>query len=631
MRKRDTFQDPYRLKRLFRFRLIVISIFILILTVILLARLFYLQIIERRYYSTLARNNSITLVPIAPVRGLIYDRNGIILADNVPAYSLTVIPDRVKNLKTTIKNLQKIINITPEDLQLFYRELKRKRNYDQIPLRVKLTPTEVARFAVNQYRFPGLHIQAGLVRYYPFANDLVSVLGYVGRINERDLKSFDESNYAATNYIGKVGIEKYFEQQLHGKVGYQQIEIDANGKEVRSLQRTLAIPGNNIFLTIDSHLQEAALHAMHGDRGALVAIEPSTGQVLAMVSTPAYNPNLFVSGISNKAYHALQTSKNQPLFNRAIRGQFPFGSTIKVFLALEGLAGGFTTPELQIYNPGFFQFNKKGRVFHDEAKLGWYNLVKAIEQSCDTYFYQLSLKMGITSMDKILHEFGFGQYTGIQMHEELPALIASPAWKLKTKGRKWYLGDTLNSSIGQGSMLTTPLQLASATATLAEHGLHYQPNLLLRTLKPDGDATINQPIKLSSIKLKRSTWNSVIQGMVKVIRGQHGTGWRFGRPIYSVAAKTGTAQVYSLHGEKYVLANVPIRLRDNSMFIAFAPVKNPKIAIAVAIQNKLNAPKVARDVLDYYLLTENHLYNDNKNNTVISNIPLALEKTSATK
>jgi len=261
-------------------------------------------------------------------------------------------------------------------------------------------------------------------------------------------------------------------------------------------------------------------------------------------------------------------------------------------------------------------------VFHDESKPGWFNLVKAIEQSCDTYFYRLSLKMGITAMDNILKKFGFGEYTGIQMHEELPGLVASPAWKLKMKGEKWYLGNTLNSSIGQGSMLTTPLQLASATAILAERGKRYQPNLLLRTLKPNGNVTDTMPIKLNSIQLKASTWNTVIAGMVKVIRGKHGTGWRFGRPDYSVAAKTGTAQVYSLHGEKYVLANVPSRLRDNSMFIAFAPVKNPKIAIAVAIQNKLNAPKVARDVLDYYLLTENHLYTTDKNPAMTTSKPI---------
>ena len=630
MNKRDTFQDPHRLKRSFRHRLIAIAIFILLLMVILITRLFYLQIIERHYYSTLAHNNSITLVPIAPVRGLIYDRNGIILADNIPAYSLNIIPDRVDNLKKTIKNLQKIISITPEDLQLFYRELKRKHSYDEVPLKIKLTAAEVAHFAVNQYRFPGVHVKAGLMRYYPFANDLVSVLGYVGRINERDLKSYDESNYAATNYIGKVGIEKYFEKELHGKVGYQQIEIDASGKKVRSLRKTPAIAGDNIFLTIDSSLQEAALHAMHGDRGALVVIQPSTGEVLAMVSTPAYNPNLFVSGISNKAYYNLQTSKEQPLFNRAIRGQFPFGSTIKVFLALEGLAGNFTSPEFQIYNSGFFQLNKKSRIFHDEAKPGWYNLVKAIEQSCDTYFYQLSIKMGIRAMDRILHQFGFGQYTGIQMNEELPGLIASPEWMAKTRDRKWYLGDTLNSSIGQGSMLTTPLQLASATATLAEHGIHYQANLLLKTIKANGEIITQQPVQLNKVDLKKSTWNTVIDGMIRVIRGQRGTGWRFGKPNYSVAAKTGTAQVYSLHGEKYVLANVPVHLRDNSMFIAFAPVKNPKIAIAVAIQNKLNAPKVARDVLDYYLLKENHLYTDDQSPDKNRNLSNVMESKSAT-
>lgn len=602
------FQDQHRLKHLFRKRLFAVFLIIGLLSLALLGRLFYLQVIQHHYYTTLSANNRISLAPIAPARGIIYDRNGVVLAENLPAYTLVLVPDQIHNLAKTIQRLSKVISITPEDKTLFYKELQRKRSFEQVPLKTKLTQSEIAKFAVNKYQFPGVHVVEGLIRHYPFANDLVSVLGYVGRINASDLASVDESNYAATNYIGKVGIEKYFESDLHGVVGYRQVETDAAGREVRVLSETPPIPGNNIYLTIDSGLQEAALNAMKGDRGALVAIQPNSGQVLAMVSTPAYNPNAFVQGISDKAYKALQTSKDQPLYNRAIRGQFPFASTIKVFIALELLNGDYTTPSEQIWDPGYFRINDHSRIFHDEGKHGWVNLEKAIEVSCDVYFYKMSLRMGINPIDNILHKFGFGQYTHVQMNEELPGLVASPKWKLHTQQQKWYPGDTLNSTIGQGSMLTTPLQLASATATLAERGVRYQPNLLLKQVTANGQVIPSTPIKVGTIKIKPPVWQHVINGMIRVIKNNQGTGWRFGRNApYSVAAKTGTGQVYSLHGQKYVLADVPLRLRDNSMFIAFAPVEHPKIAIAVAIQNKPNAPVVARRVLDYYLLKQKNL------------------------
>jgi penicillin-binding protein 2 len=609
MSRFDSFQDPYRLKRLFKQRTLLVLALVCFLFVVLLYRLIYLQVVEHKYYTTLALNNSISLVPLPPTRGLIYDRNGVLLASNIAVYNLNIIPDKVPDIAATIYALKKFIALTPTDIEAFYHEKNQKRAFESVPLKVNLSAQDVAKFMVNRYQFPGVDIKAALIRHYPFANDLAPVLGYVGRINENDLLNVDPSNYAATNYIGKIGIENYFESQLHGQVGYQQIETDATGQQVRVLKRTPPLDGKNLYLTIDSKLQEAALKAMHDYRGALVAIQPSTGQVLALVSTPSYNPNLFVNGISNQQYHALQTSKQQPLFNRAIRGQYPFGSTIKVFYSLAGLAGGFTTPDFTIYDPGFYKIG--GHVFHDEAKNIYVNLEKALEVSSDTYFYRLSLKMGITVMDNVLHDFGFGQYTNIQMKEELPGLVASPAWKLKTRGHRWFSGDTLNSSIGQGAMLTTPVQLASATAAMAEHGKRFQPTLLYKST--DGNGSVYQPIPtpLSSVIVKASYWNTVIQGMINVIRGPQGTGWRFGKPPYSVAAKTGTAQVYSLRGAKYILANVPKRLRDNSLFIAFAPVKNPQIAIAVVVQGASMAPKVAREVMDYYLLPHNNMA-DNK-------------------
>jgi penicillin-binding protein 2 len=463
----------------------------------------------------------------------------------------------------------------------------------------------VAKFAINQFRFPGVHIQVGVVRHYPFDNDMVTMLGYVGRINEQELDDLDQDNYAGSDYIGKIGVEKYYEQQLHGTVGYRQVEMDASGREVRTLKTISPIPGETLYLTIDSKLEEAAIQAMQGLSGALVAIDPNNGQILALVSMPAYDPNIFVKGISTKQYKELQQDPSQPLFNRAIRGQYPFGSTIKVFLALAALQGKYVDPNVQIFDQGEVRLGS--HVFHDMHKHGWVDFTKAIEVSCDTYFYLLALKMGVMPMAGILQEFGFGQDTGIEMNEELPGLVPTPAWKQKTQHQGWYPGDNLNFSIGQGWLLTTPLQLAHSVATLSMHGQAYQPTLLLKTIKPDGQTTIALPIPKPSVKLDDATWDLVINGMVQVVRGAQGTAaYRFGRPEYSVGAKTGTAQVFSLRGEKYNASKIAKNLHDNSMFITFAPVDHPQIAIAVAIQNSPEAAKIARKVMDYYLLTEGH-------------------------
>jgi penicillin-binding protein 2 len=607
--QRQAYQDPQTLKRLFTKRLIGVSVVVALLTLVLIIRLFSLQIVEQKHYSTLSTNNSITLVPLAPPRGLIYDRNGVLLAENIPAFSLTIIPDHVSNLPEMITQLRTIINISPEDERVFYRELKRKRRFDEVPIKVKLSPQEVAVFSVNQYRYPGVQIQTTLIRHYIYPNDFVAAIGYVGRINDQDAQNLDSSAYAATNYIGKVGIERYFETELHGTTGYEQIETDVSGREIRILNKTPPIPGSDIYLTIDSKLQEAAIKALNGARGAVVVIQPSTGQVLAFVSSPSYDPNVFVAGISDKAYAALRDSPEQPLFNRAIRGQFPIASTIKVFIGLEAIDGNYVNPDDQIYDPGYFQLPNGKRKWNDWKQHDWVNFVKAIEVSCDTYFYQTSLKMGIDSIDKILGEFGFGQYTGIQMKEELPGIVASPAWKLKTLNERWYSGDTLNSSIGQGYMLTTPLQLASATATLAERGERFQPTLLLKSIAANGHVDEPASVALAPVEVSSKAWNYLIQGMSNVISGESGTAaYAFKKLGYTAAGKTGTAQVYSLKaGEKYNAKNIASNLRDNSMFIAFAPVEHPQIAIVVAVQNESTAKLIARKVMDYYLLTEGHL------------------------
>ncbi|MSP53027.1 MAG: penicillin-binding protein 2 [Gammaproteobacteria bacterium] len=604
MRQYSTLQNPQQLKSLFQRRLWTITLIIAFLFLVLVVRLFYLQIIANRYYSTLSANNSINLAPISPPRGLIYDRNGILLADNVPAYNLMVIPNIVPDMPKTIEELRKIVVLSDDDIKLFNRQISRRRSFQEVPIRMKLSEDEVAKFSINQFRFPGVHIQVGVVRRYPFANDLVTVLGYVGRINEQELGALDQDNYAGSDYIGKIGIEKYYEQQLHGTVGYRQVEMDASGREVRTLKTISPIPGEQLYLTIDSKLEEAAIQAMQGLSGALVAIDPNNGQILALVSMPAYDPNMFVNGVNTQEYKKLRQDPSQPLFNRAIRGQYPFGSTIKVFLALQALQGRYVDPKIQIFDQGEVKLGS--HVFHDMHKHGWVDFSKAIEVSCDTYFYLLALKMGIHPMNEIIQNFGFGQYTGIEMNEELRGLVPTPAWKQKTLHQGWYPGDNLNFSIGQGWLLTTPLQLAHGVATLSMRGQAYQPTLILKTIKPDGHVTIAQSRLKPEVKLDDATWDGVIEGMVQVIRGPQGTGYRFGRPEYSVAAKTGTAQVFSLRGEKYNVAKLAKNLHDNSMFITFAPVDHPQIAIAVAIQNSPEAAKIARKVMDYYLLTEGH-------------------------
>jgi penicillin-binding protein 2 len=609
MKKRPIYQDPQLLKRLFAKRLWMVSTLVIILTFFLFSRLLYLQIIKKNYYTTLSHSNYISLIPLPPPRGLIYDRHGVLLAENIPAFSLVIVPERVKDLNNTVERLQKIIVISASDLSFFNRELKRNHDFDEIPLKLKLTQAEVARFSADQHEFPGVEVKAGLIRYYPKGADFVSILGYVGRINERDVEDLDVSNYAGTNYIGKIGIEKYFEGSLHGTVGYKEVETDASGRDIRLLKEKPPVPGNDLYLTIDAKLQEKAMETLDGKPGAIVVIQPSTGQVLALASSPSYNPNLFVNGVDPKTYEALRTDGAQPLYNRAIRGQYPLASTIKVFIGLEALNRKFIDPYHKIFDPGYYRINDKGRTWRDWRAHGMVDFVSAIEESCDTYFYQLSVKMGIEPIDAILNAFGFGQYTGIQMNEELPGIVASPDWKLKTTGERWYLGDTLNSSIGQGSMLATPLQLAVATATIANRGYRYQPTLLLGSLSPMGMIMNEVPIELMPVEASMQAWNFVIKGMQAVMSGNKGTAaYRFGKSLYSVAGKTGTAQVYSLkEGEKYVVANVPLNLRDNSMFIAFAPVDHPKIAIAIAVQNESTAVIFARKIMDAYFLNEGYL------------------------
>ncbi len=613
MIKRITIKDHKQESRLFNRRLVSVTLFVSLFVLILISRLFYLQVIEHHFYSTLSEQNLLNIIPVQPNRGLIYDRNGILIAKNIPTFNLDLIPGRVHNINTTIQELAKIIPISDAEIKDFRRSLKEHRPYQKVPLKLNISESEVARFYINQYRFPGVTIDSRMMRYYPLGKTLADVVGYVGRINAKELGQVDSSNYSATDYIGKVGIEKYYEKALHGQTGSEEVETDASGRIVRVLKRNPPTPGTKLYLTIDSKLQTFAEKALGDDAGAIVAIQPSTGQILALVTKPTFNPNIFVTGFSEKAYQKLIKSKQHPLYNRTIRGLYSPGSTIKPFYALGGLNQNIITPRYTIYDPGYFRLPNTKHIYHDwkHSGHGWVNLSKAITVSCDVYFYNLAVNMGIKRMDHLLKKFGFGQPTGIDLTEELIGIVPSPQWKKAKQGHPWYTGDTIITGIGQGSLLVTPLQLAFATATLAEHGKRFKPTLLLATQTP-GSAIIKQaPEPMASVLLKNpNTWNTVISAMEKVVNSPHGTAIGFGRhPNYTVAAKTGTAQVYGHNrNEEFVRTNIPKRLRNNHLFIAFAPVDHPQIAIAVVVEHASLADRITRQVVDYYFTEQAQLH-----------------------
>ncbi|HVE43651.1 MAG TPA: penicillin-binding protein 2 [Gammaproteobacteria bacterium] len=608
MKKRTSIKDHLQEIALTKRRSMIGLFVICTFLCLLIARLAYLQIVKHPLYVTLALENSVDLVPIEPSRGLIYDRNGVLLAENIPVFSLDVIPVQVTNLQKTLTYLSSIVPLTANELNQFYKQLKQHRRFEEIPLKLQLSESEVAHFVENQHHFPGILIKARLLRHYPQSEHFSHVLGYVGRINAQELETIDPVNYSASHYIGKLGIERYYEEELHGLVGYEQTENDASGKSVRTLKQIKGTPGNNIYLTIDSRLQLATENAFKGKRGAAVIIQPQTGQVLAMVSMPSYDPNVFVTGISQKDYQTLQNAEDKPLFNRAIRGLYPLASTVKPYLSLKGLNENFITPDYHLYDPGWFKLPTSSHIYHDWQRYGHGNVDMnvAITASCDIYFFELGKRMGIRRIDDILTEFGFGAPTGIDLDDELPGIVASPAWKQRVKHAHWYEGDTIISSIGQGSMQATPLQLAVAVATLANRGQHFAPYLLLGEQIPGQAYHPQPPVPLDKIQLKNNAyWEQVIAGMQNVTLSPNGTAYRafINNHAYTVAAKTGTAQVIAKHnhnGETENQDNLPEKFRDHNLFIAFAPVDHPTIALAIITENSHVAAIVARDILDSY-------------------------------
>ncbi len=592
----------YRDTRIFTIRAISGLVIVFLLTLVLVARLVYLQVLSHEHFTTLSQKNRVTIYPVPPIRGLIHDRHGVVLAENIPTFHLELIPERIDDIEATIRQLRELIAIGDDDITRFHRELQRKRSFDNVPLRFRLSDKEVAVFAVNRHRFPGVEIKAGLTRHYPLGHLMAHVVGYVGRISEADLKRINTTNYRGTTHIGKTGIERSFESVLHGTVGYQQVETDVLGRQLRILDQTPPISGQNLYLSIDAHLQQVAVDALGDENGAVVAMDPNNGEILALVSMPSFDPNLFVSGIGAKEYQALRSSLDRPLFNRAIKGQYPPGSTIKPFIGLAGLEFGKVGEDTSIFCRGIYfpEFHSQ-RPYRDWKRIGhgFTNLEKSIVESCDVYYYELAYRLGIDRISSFLARFGFGAPTGIDLPGEAKGILPSREWKRRNRRQPWYPGETLITGIGQGYMLTTPLQLAVATATLATEGTHLRP-LLVRTFEPTDNSqkTAQQSEVINRISIiDPQNWGTVRHAMTQVVHSPHGTARRIAQAGYRIAGKTGTSQVFGLKkDEKYDAEKLAKKLRDHALFIAFAPEEKPRIVVAVIVENGGSGGAVAAPV-----------------------------------
>ncbi|MFT7090298.1 MAG: penicillin-binding protein 2 [Candidatus Azotimanducaceae bacterium] len=598
--------------------------FMLLLTVFLVARLFYLQIVQHDLYQTLSDQNRIQVQSIPPTRGLVYDRNRELIADNVPSYRLTLTSELIDDIDETLAQLDDWVEISADQVSSFKRRLKRRqRPFESVPILFKMTPEEIARISVNRYRMPGVEVEAALVRHYPKGELMAHALGSVRRINESDARRLDPVAYSGTNHIGKIGIEKYYESLLLGKVGYQRVETDARGRVMAVLDRTPPVPGKNLTLHVDSGLQQAASEALGDRRGSVVAIDPRTGGVLALVSKPSYDPNLFVTGIDFKSYAALRDSIDVPLFNRALQGQYEPGSTLKPFIGLAGLTTGQITPEFTIEDRGEFKLPNNSRLYRDwnwqvnnPGGHGTVNLQKAIYRSCNVYFYQLAVKLGINRLHEHLSLFGFGRNVAIDLPEARDGLLPSREWKQAVRGESWFPGDTVNIGIGQGDILVTPLQLAAAVAMLANRGRAVMPRMIKEGAEiPEIPASE----QLQDIELVPDhVWDLIHESMEMVVHrgnqgyGENGTAWAYiGRDLhYRMAGKSGTAQVVGIaQGEEYDKELLSERQRKHAWFVAFAPIEDPQIAIAVLVENGGGGSSVAspivREILDYHLLRNN--------------------------
>lgn len=608
--------QPIRLKdhekdaRLVRNRVVVGAVAIVLLICVLIARLYYLQIIQYDYHSTLSENNRVHVQPIPPTRGLIFDRNGVIIADNRPSFSLSMTRERAGNWQEVLDNIVEVLELTEDDRALFEKRMRQgRRPFEPVPILFELTEEQIARVAVNQFRLPGVEVVAQLVRHYPQGAHFAHSVGYVGRINEKELKTLDPVNYSGTHHIGKTGIERFYEDDLHGQVGYEEVETNARGRVLRVLKRTDPKPGKDIVLSLDIKLQEAAEAALGGRRGAVVALDPRTGEVLAMVSQPSFDPNLFVTGISFKAYAELRDSIDRPLFNRVLRGLYPPGSTIKPAVAIAGLDSGVVNAGSRVFDPGYYElpnYDHKYRNWNHSGD-GWVDMYTAIMRSNDTYFYDLAHKLGIDRLHDYMAEFGLGQKVSLDMNEEAAGLMPSAQWKRATRRQAWFPGETLILGIGQGYMQVTPLQLAQATSLLASKGAWHRPHLAMTV----GNETPVDPNPMPDIVLHdRHAWDQVNQGMQMVMHDPRGIARAAAAGAqYRIAGKSGTAQVVAIkQGERYNRDKTLERHRDNALFVGFAPADHPSVVVAVMIENGEAGGRVAgpvvREVMDAYLLDD---------------------------
>ncbi|WP_136064230.1 penicillin-binding protein 2 [Modicisalibacter radicis] len=611
MRKsRAALKNPEQEVRIFRNRSLLAVALVILLSGCLVARLVYLQIVQHEVFTTRSESNRVRVEPLPPTRGLIYDRNGRLLAENRPTYNLTIVPERVDDLDVTLDLLVDILELPDEEAAVFRkRAYQRQRPYQPALLMSELDERQIARLAVNRYRLPGVEVEGQLLRYYPDPMLMSHVLGYVGRINVEELADLDGGDYAGTHFIGKTGVEKQYEAQLHGDAGLRQVETNARGRVLRELGRSDPEPGKDIVLTIDERLQQLAYDLLDGRRGSIVAIDPPTGEILAMASSPGFNSNLFVTGISYDDYRALREDLDLPLYNRAIRGQYPPASTVKPFMALAGLANGEITPQKTIYDPGYYKLPEHSRRYHNWLRWGHgrVDMHRAIEVSNDTYFFNLAHLLGIDALSSFMHRFGFGEQTSYDVHGASQGLMPSREWKRERRNQVWFPGETLSVGIGQGYWLATPLQMATAMSVLANRGEWVTPHLARKV----GDEIVTPPPAKEDIELANDDWwNLVNRALEDVMTGHEGTARRAGQGLeYRMAGKSGTAQVFTLdNDERYNADELEERLHDHALFTAFAPIDEPRIAVAVVIENagggSSHAAPLARQLVDAWLLPD---------------------------
>ncbi|MEJ2130560.1 MAG: penicillin-binding protein 2 [Gammaproteobacteria bacterium] len=622
-----TLTDPAGESRIFTGRALVAFSGMLLLMLMLALRMVQLQVLEHDHYRTISDQNRIHIQPLAPTRGRLFDRNGVLMADNVPVFSVTLVKERVEDLDETLEIIDSLIGLSEREIRVFRERLdERRRPFESVPVRLKLTEEEMAVIAVNRHRLPGVRVEANLVRHYPLGATTASALGSVRRITVEDLRAFDPDDlvdYSATQYMGKLGVEKYYEKILHGAVGHQQVETDARGTIRKVINYSRPTPGQNLTLHLDSRLQVAAVQALEGRRGAVVALEPSTGGVLALVSEPSYDPNTFITGIDAEAFEALRASDDAPLFNRAVDGQYSPGSTFKPFVGLAALSHDVTDWDREIHDPGWFQLPGNSRIYRDwnwhkdrGGGHGEVRLRKAIYRSSNIYFYTIASELGIERLASFVEQFGFGQSWAVDIPDPGVGLLPTPDWKRSVRGLPWYPGDDVNLGIGQGDLLVTPLQMATAVAVIANRGRKVRPRMLLSSDSPLNGLNAAPP--LGPVEgLSEEDLEGMIGAMTDVVhrgnRGldENGTAWAYiglDAP-YRMAGKSGTAQVVEIaQGQEYDEEELEERLRKHAWFIAFAPVDDPKIAVAVLVENggggSSVAGPVARRVMDTYLLSE---------------------------